>query len=495
MPVHGFAYLDLLNDFGQENQKTGQYAHGKPPRPRDVHEFDPEIVIMIRYNIISCPIGSCLTALLENGRGVQTPMTEAQARYVPAGQKWDLARQVARRLENAGFQAVFVGGCVRDHLLGRTIHDIDIASNARPEDVMALFPKVVPTGLQHGTVTVVVEGQAFEVTTFRQETGYVRHRWPQVTFVDQLDADLSRRDFTINAMALSADGRLFDPYGGQGDLRSRLIRAVGDPHRRFTEDALRMLRAIRFAAQLGFEIESRTWEAIVCNAPLLGEISLERIQHELHRTLQSDHPDKGMWMLQESGLKRHIGPLAETADWTPERLQSLRMMTDAAGRWALLLLPPSPSPNEHSRCVQRASDVLCGLKYSRKMMAAVKTCMALYRALEEGKSVRELLLDHRDEEVQEAVRLYAAVYRWPEGRLQEQLDAALAASRQLVIRSPDQMAVDGHDLQAAVGEPPGPWMKQLIRQLYEEVAFGQLPNEKGAILARAGALFGTGQLR
>jgi len=407
-------------------------------------------------------------------------------RCFPSGQKWDLARQVARRLESAGFLAFFVGGCVRDYLLGRAIHDIDIASNAKPQEVMALFSHAVPTGLQHGTVTVVVDGQAFEVTTFRQELGYHRRRWPQVTFVGDLAADLSRRDFTINAMALSSDGRLLDPYDGQADLRRRLIRAVGDAQQRFAEDALRMLRAIRFAAQLGFVIESRTWDAVVRNAPLLAEISLERIQQELQRILQSDHPDEGIKLLQESGLKKHIAPLAETDDWPSERLQALRDVTEEASRWALLLIP---------RRAQDAADVLRGLKYSRKLINAVKTYIDLYDALEAGKCFRHLLLDFRDEEVHEAIRLQGAIHRWPTALTHAQLDAATDAARQMVIRSPSQMAVDGHDLRQAFDAPPGPWMGRLLRRLFEEVAFGQLPNEKQAILARAVALCRAEQIQ
>lgn len=187
-------------------------------------------------------------------------------------------------LRRGGFAAHPVGGCVRDLLLGRVPGDWDITTAARPEQVMALFDKTVPTGLKHGTVTVLLGGHSFEVTTFRADVGYSDSRHPDaVVFGGSLAHDLERRDFTVNAMALGVEGEIIDPFGGQADLAKKLIRAVGDPRTRFREDALRMFRAIRFSAQLGFEVESETFSALLLLADSAKYVSGERVKAEVER--------------------------------------------------------------------------------------------------------------------------------------------------------------------------------------------------------------------
>ena len=194
-------------------------------------------------------------------------------------------------LQNCGYQAVYVGGCVRDTLLERPIHDWDITTSALPEQVMEVFERCVPTGIAHGTVTVLYDGGSAEVTTFRADGDYLDGRHPeQVSFVPSLEEDLARRDFTVNAMAMDQNGRIFDPMGGQTDLERKLLRCVGRPEKRFGEDALRMLRAIRFSAQLGFEIEKETMEAVSKCAPLCRKLSAERVRDEVEKTLLSSFP-------------------------------------------------------------------------------------------------------------------------------------------------------------------------------------------------------------
>lgn len=205
-------------------------------------------------------------------------------------------------LDSAGHRAVLAGGCVRDSLLGRRPSDWDIASSASPEEVLALFPRCVPTGIKHGTVTVMSGGGSVEVTSFRAEGGYSDHRRPDsVSFGCPLEADLARRDLTVNAMAMDAAGEITDPFGGRDDLRRRLLRCVGEPERRFDEDALRMLRTVRFSAQLGFEIEPRTLEAIRALAHLASGLSAERVRDELLKTLRSPAPGL-VWQLVDLGL-------------------------------------------------------------------------------------------------------------------------------------------------------------------------------------------------
>lgn len=214
----------------------------------------------------------------------------------------DRPDHILHKLTQKGFAAYYVGGCVRDLLLGRPIHDWDMTTSALPEQVMEVFDHCIPTGIRHGTVTVLDGGQTYEITTFRSDGTYADGRHPDgVRFVSTLEEDLSRRDFTVNAMAMDAAGDLCDPAGGQRDLRNRCLRAVGEPELRFREDALRMLRGLRFSAQLGFAVEERTMAAIRTCAPLCEKLSAERVRDEVEKTILSPDP-KIVGVMAELGL-------------------------------------------------------------------------------------------------------------------------------------------------------------------------------------------------
>lgn len=196
------------------------------------------------------------------------------------------AKKVLKTLNQNGFEAYVVGGCVRDLLMGKNPHDWDICTSSLPEETKKLFSRVIETGIKHGTVSVVMDGDLFEVTTFRVDGKYEDHRHPsEVRFVRSLQEDLSRRDFTINAMAIRADGMIEDPFHGQQDLALKKIRCVGEPDLRFQEDALRILRAMRFSSVLDFDIDSDTYDSMIKNAGLLKHISSERIQSELRKMI------------------------------------------------------------------------------------------------------------------------------------------------------------------------------------------------------------------
>jgi len=200
----------------------------------------------------------------------------------------ETAVKILRELESSGSRGYYVGGCVRDRLMGREVHDTDIATDALPERIMEIFReyRTIPTGLKHGTVTVIADGENFEVTTFRRDGSYTDSRRPDsVEFTGSIEEDLSRRDFTINAMAADKDGNIIDPFGGRADIERGVIRCVGEPEKRFTEDALRILRGIRFASQLGFEIEDATAEVMHRLRGRLGLISRERVREELDKLL------------------------------------------------------------------------------------------------------------------------------------------------------------------------------------------------------------------
>ena len=202
-------------------------------------------------------------------------------------------KTVIGELKAHGYDAYAVGGCIRDSILGRTPGDWDITTSAKPQQVKAIFPRTVDTGIQHGTVTVLMDKEGFEVTTYRIDGEYEDARHPKdVIFTSNLLEDLKRRDFTINAMAYNDETGLVDAFDGIADLKAKRIRCVGEPTERFTEDALRMMRAVRFAAQLGFEIEEKTEKAIKKLAPTLEKISAERICAELEKLILSDNPDK-----------------------------------------------------------------------------------------------------------------------------------------------------------------------------------------------------------
>ncbi len=200
----------------------------------------------------------------------------------------DYIQNILDTFQKAGYQAYVVGGCVRDALLGKEPHDYDICTNALPKETQKLFAHCIPTGLKHGTVTIIDQSPV-EVTTFRKEEAYTDHRHPdKVSFVSDIESDLSRRDFTINAMAYHPSTGIIDLFGGQEDLRNHIIRCVNDPTVRFDEDALRMVRAFRFAAKLHFTIEEKTMEAIVSCAPLMKYVSVERVTSELVQILRDD---------------------------------------------------------------------------------------------------------------------------------------------------------------------------------------------------------------
>ena len=246
--------------------------------------------------------------------------------------------KIIKGLCAAGFPAYYVGGCVRDRLLGRPVHDWDVTTAALPEEVMTLFEHCVPTGIRHGTVTVFLDGAQAEVTTFRTEGVYLDGRHPsEVRFVRTLPEDLSRRDFTINAMAMDADGNVTDLFGGRDDLARRCIRCVGDPEKRFREDALRMLRAYRFSAQLGFALDAATAGAVERCASLAAALSMERIRDEMEKTLLSPRPPV-LRTMADAGLLKAAG-IDALPELEPSQLRLPSRLCSLIGRAASAYCP------------------------------------------------------------------------------------------------------------------------------------------------------------
>ena len=387
-------------------------------------------------------------------------------------------------LHGAGHAAYAVGGCVRDSLLGLDPHDWDLCTSARPEQVMALFgeEKCIPTGLQHGTVTVKQGGRLYETTTFRTEGAYSDGRHPDaVCFVPDVREDLARRDFTINAMAYSAEEGLIDPFGGRDDLAAHLVRAVGEPERRFEEDALRILRLYRFAARFSFAIDPATGAAARALGPHLDCVSAERIQEELLKLLAAPRPGSYLEpavlavVLPElepekqperfAELCRTIDRIEPTAENVPARLAALLCpLGEAGARKALRKL----------KCSNALTDEVTALE--RETPGTPNTTLTI--------QAKRLLGRYELPTIQRLTALCSA--RHPE---QTGTFAALRAEAERLTAENaccrvSQLAVNGRDLMAA-GVRPGPGLRQVLNALLEAVITGQTPNEKDALLAAA----------
>ena len=419
-------------------------------------------------------------------------------------------------LHAAGYAAYAVGGCVRDSLLGRTAHDWDLCTSALPQQVMELFgaEQCIPTGLQHGTVTIKYGGQLYETTTFRTEGSYTDGRHPDaVQFVPDVREDLARRDFTINAMAYNAAEGLVDPFGGQADLQNGLLRAVGEPQQRFTEDALRILRLYRFAARFGFALDAATARAARQLAPHLDCISAERIQEELAKLLVAPQP--GAYL--EPAVLAVVLP-----ELTPAALEAAKPVVDAcpAGeenlpvRWAALLGTLGEADTRRvlkrlrcsNACIEEtavlvretAEQGVCrSFSEDRPLgwdpaAAGSRAGDGMARLVSEEKAsahpgdihIRQLLGRYGLCTVERLCALCAAL------RPQAAPACALAAQRARQLEADgvccrvSQLAVNGRDLMAA-GIPAGPALRRVLETLLDGVIRAEYPNEKPVLLAAA----------
>lgn len=391
------------------------------------------------------------------------------------------AAALLTRLHAAGHAAYAVGGCVRDSLLGQNPHDWDLCTSATPEQVLELFGKAhcIPTGLQHGTVTVKHGGELYEITTFRTEGAYSDGRHPDhVAFVPDVKEDLARRDFTINAMAYNAEEGLIDPFGGQNDLAVGIVRAVGEPQRRFEEDALRILRLYRFAARFSFAIDPATGQAARALCRHLDCVSEERIAEELSRLLAAPAP--GAYL--EAEVLAVIFPELDAAELPESRriLDALEPgMEHVPVRLAALLCPLGEAG---------ARAALKRLKCSNALTGTVATLVREAAAEMPGAALtltaRRLLSRYDLATITDLTALCSA--RHPE---QAEAFAALQQEAARLVETNaccriNQLAVNGRDLMDA-GIRPGPGLRRVLDALLEQVLTGQLPNEKAALLAAA----------
>ena len=391
------------------------------------------------------------------------------------------AAALLTRLHAAGHAAYAVGGCVRDSLLGQTPHDWDLCTSATPEQVLKLFGKAhcIPTGLQHGTVTVKHGGELYEITTFRTEGAYSDGRHPDhVAFVPDVKEDLARRDFTINAMAYNAEERLIDPFGGQNDLAAGIVRAVGEPQRRFEEDALRILRLYRFAARFGFAIDPATGQAARALCRHLNCVSEERIAEELSRLLAAPAP--GAYL--EAEVLAVIFPELDAAELPESRriLDALEPgMEHVPVRLAALLCPLGEAGARAALRRLKCSNALTGMVATLVREAAAGMPGAALTL-----TAKRFLSRYDLATITDLTALCSA--RHPE---QAEAFAALQQEAARLVETNaccriNQLAVNGRDLMDA-GVRPGPGLRRVLDALLEQVLTGQLPNEKAALLAAA----------
>ncbi|WP_027408553.1 CCA tRNA nucleotidyltransferase [Anoxybacillus tepidamans] len=380
---------------------------------------------------------------------------------------------IIRTLRQQGYEAYFVGGAVRDDLLNRPIGDVDIATSALPEEVMALFPKTVPVGLKHGTVVVLHEGTPYEVTTFRTEGTYENYRRPEsVTFVRFLTQDLERRDFTMNAIAMDEAGQLIDPFGGQKAIRERVIRTVGEAKERFSEDALRMMRAIRFASQLGFTLAPETKQAIIEHASLLAHISIERMTVEFEKLMAGPFASEAFLLLAETGLFAHLPGLAgrkqellqlSRYDWTK--------LSSSVERWSFLcgLL----------RVGEEAAAFLRRWKLPNRLIKEVQkilSSLSIVRSYDSWTKERLYEMGSASACAAEAVRslLNGENVEQNRSRLLELFD-------ELPIKERNELAVTGKDLMEWYQRPGGPWLAEALQKVERAVLYGHVENNKERI--------------
>ncbi len=460
-----------------------------------------------------------------SGSAAVAPDNEIVALRLP-----DPVQHVLSTLATAGHEAVLVGGVVRDHLLGQATTEMewDAATSAEPAVVAGLFPSATWEN-RFGTVTV--RGlPSVEVTSYRTESGYADARRPdEVRFGASLVEDLARRDFTINAMAwlpvdlAAGSGRIIDPHGGRADLASRLLRTVGDPSVRFTEDALRLVRAARFAAGLELTVDPATEAAIVALAPRVASVSGERVRDELLRILDLDQPSRALRLIQRLGLLAVILPELAALRGVPQAkvvpgdaLDHSLAAVDAVPanappdtRLAALLhdlgkattLADGHFIGHETVGAALAADVLARLHLGRarseRIINAIRQHMYHYEATWSDAAVRRLVrrLAGTDRDLLFALRRAddaASGTSAAAGPVQAQLEARIAAEleRQSVLLLERRLAVDGHDLQRELGLPPGPEIGRLMERLLDAAIDDPSINDRATLIARARALAG-----
>lgn len=377
------------------------------------------------------------------------------------------ALPVLRTLIEAGHQAYFVGGAVRDSYMKRTIGDVDIATDAAPDQVERLFKRTVDVGKEHGTIIVLWEDDTYEVTTFRTESDYEDYRRPsEVHFITSLEEDLKRRDLTINAMAMTADGQVLDYFGGKKDIDQQLIRTVGKPEDRFQEDALRMLRAVRFMSQLGFTLSKETEEAIIKEKTLLSHVSVERKTIEFEKLLLGKASQEAIQMLVHTGLYEELpGFYHKRENLLTASEFPFSLLASREELWAALLIDLQIDLKEAMlflKAWKLPGKVMKEAAHIADTFGQSLDAMSMYKAGEKA------LLS--------AVKI--SMLRQTKQLNGERLKEVREAYQSLPIKSLQDLAITGRDLLALRNQPAGKWVSEELQRIEQAVVTGKLSNQK-----------------
>ena len=378
------------------------------------------------------------------------------------------ALPVLKEINEAGYEAYFVGGSVRDLLLNRHIHDVDIATSAYPMEIKQIFKKTIDTGIKHGTVTILYEGESYEITTFRTESGYQDFRRPDhVTFVQNLSEDLKRRDFTINALAMDVDGNIIDHFDGLGDLEKHLIRAVGKAENRFHEDALRMMRAVRFMSQLQFTLEPETEQAISDNHELLSKISVERIRDEFVKMGIAPGSQQAFQIFLDTGLSEEVPGFKGKKENLALYPQLNFSPTNEANLWALMIILLK-LPNDKIPHFMRM------WKNSNAMERQVADIVAFFDLISSHAPNNYDLYKAGLETIVSTIDLAHILGQPING------SALVDSYEALPIKNNRDLVVDGHFL-LKNGIPAGPRVGLLLEEIKKAVLEGVISNNEAAI--------------
>lgn len=376
--------------------------------------------------------------------------------------EWVASQKIIETLQQQGFEAYVVGGAVRDIVLGKPATDIDIATSALPEEVKSTFPRSIDVGIAHGTIVVLMDECAIEVTTFRTDGKYVDHRRPtHVTFVRSLEEDMKRRDFTMNAMALTKDEEIIDLFGGKEDIQNGIIRTVGDPNHRFGEDALRMLRAIRFSAQLNFQLEEKTSGAITQNASIIQNISVERITNELQKIWLSAFPINALKEIEKTKIGQW---LPGSLNWSPEMWRLFDGNKAAVHGWAFLSLLQNKDKQEKIPSLYRLSN---------QQKIEIQQIVKAVQVREQRSFLTVDLYQFSEETLLTAEKFVKILFPTIETT---DSTTIVEMKKALPIQSIKELSITGNDLMIWLDKPGGPWLKEMINEIVHAILHKEIDN-------------------
>jgi tRNA nucleotidyltransferase (CCA-adding enzyme) len=379
------------------------------------------------------------------------------------------AASVLKKIEDAGFEAFFVGGSVRDFVLQKPIHDVDIASSATPEEIKRIFPKTVDIGIEHGTVLVLYKRNSYEITTFRAESEYEDFRRPkEVVFIRSLEKDLERRDFTINAMAMDVNEVIYDPFEGKKSIKAQEIKTVGNPEERFREDALRMMRAVRFVSQLNFKIEPRTLKALKSLGYLLEKIAVERKRSEFEKLITGSSRQSAIQITLDTnlyaflpGLENRKAELTNLLDYHCNELNTNEM-------WSLICF-------SLKKTGKRAEQFLRMWRLPVKQIKEIELILRFLLGRVEQEWTKYQVYSAGLDVSLSVARLYHALNK---SDCIEEIESLTKMYRSLPIKQQADLDIDGSDLLTWFNRKPGPWIKESFFKVESAVLEGLIENNK-----------------